>query len=398
MYDAIVIGARCAGAATAMLLARKGHSVLLVDRATFPSEIPHGHFVHRHGPRRLADWGVLDEVLATGCPAVTSTITDLGDFPLEGTGIEADGVPLGLGPRRAQLDKVLIDAAVAAGAELREGFAVDDYLTADGAIGGVVGRGGDRERARIVVGADGRNSGLARRVAAPVAEQSPTLTCWYWSYWTGAPARGLELYLRERRVIFAFPTHAGMLAVFVGAPIGELAAARADIEAHVLATVDAVPDLSERVRAGERAERLLGAAQLPNFVRKPYGPGWALVGDAGCHKDPFLALGICDALRDAELLADALDEGLSGRAPMDSALAGYERARNDATLPEFHNNVEMARLAPRPGPPEQYALRAALRGNAEDTRGFYLAIQGMADPAPFFDPANLRRIFAAAAA
>ena len=107
-----MIGARCAGAATAMLLARKGHDVLLVDRATFPSEIPHGHFIHRHGPRRLARWGLLERVLATNCPAVTSMITDMGDFPLAGDGIEVDGIPLGLGPRRAQLNRILVEAAV----------------------------------------------------------------------------------------------------------------------------------------------------------------------------------------------------------------------------------------------------------------------------------------------
>ncbi|MGH2942998.1 MAG: FAD-dependent oxidoreductase, partial [Solirubrobacteraceae bacterium] len=127
MYDAIVIGARCAGATTAMLLARAGMRVLLVDRAELPSDIPHGHFVHRHGPARLAEWGLLDAVLATNCPAVTSITTHFGDFPLTGRDLVADGVPLGLAPRRDRLDQVLVEAAVAAGAELRDRFAVRDY-------------------------------------------------------------------------------------------------------------------------------------------------------------------------------------------------------------------------------------------------------------------------------
>jgi len=402
MYDAIVIGARCAGAATAMLLARKGCEVLLVDRASFPSETPHGHFIHRDGPRRLADWRLLDRVLATNCPAVTSTITDMGDFPLAADGLEVDGVPLGLGPRRSRLDRVLVEAAVEAGAELREGFAVEDFIAEGGAIRGVHARAAAagtslRERAAVVIGADGRNSALARRVAAPVVERAPTLTCWYFSYWSGVRSRGLELYLRDRRVIFAFPTNDGLHAIFVGAPIDELRAARADIEGHILATIDLVPELAERVRAGRRAERLLGATQLPNFIRRPYGAGWALVGDAGCHKDPFLALGICDALRDAELLAEAVDEGLSGRMAMETALAYFERVRNDATTPDFRRNLEMARLEPKPPPAEQYPLRAALRGNDADTRQYYLAIQGMVDPDPFFDPSNLERIVRAGA-
>src|SRR6516165_9728432 len=115
-YDAIVVGARCAGAASAMLLARRGFDVLLVDRARFPSEIPHGHYVHMHGPPRLAAWGLLDRVLATGAPAITSITTDLGDFPLTGRDLVVDGVPVGVAPRRAVLDQALIDAAIEAGA------------------------------------------------------------------------------------------------------------------------------------------------------------------------------------------------------------------------------------------------------------------------------------------
>jgi flavin-dependent dehydrogenase len=400
VYDAIVIGARCAGAATAMLLARKGHDVLLVDRARFPSEIPHGHFIHRHGPRRLAEWGLLDRILATGCPAVTAMTTDMCDFALVGTELEVDGIPMGLGPRRSPLDRVLVEAAAEAGAELREGFAVQDFTTDELRITGVRARtaGGSsvKELATVVVGADGRNSSLARRVAPPLTESAPTLACWYFSYWSGVSPNGLELYLREDRVIFAFPTNDDLFAIFVAAPIAELARVRTDIEAHILATVRQVPELAERVALGRREERLLGATQLPNFVRKPYGPGWALVGDAGCHKDPYLALGICDALRDAELLADALHEGLSGRLPIADALAGYERERDRATLPDYHRNLAMARL--KPPPADVLALRAAVRSSATETRQFYLANQGMIDPEPFFSPENIRRLLAGSAA
>src|SRR6188474_1046741 len=123
MYDVIVIGARCAGAATAMLAARRGCRVLLVDRARFPSDIPHGHFIHRLGPQRLRDWGLLPAVTAT-CPPVTTMTMDFGDFPLVGRDLEIDGVPVGLGPRRFDLDAVLLRAATNAGVEVREGFSV----------------------------------------------------------------------------------------------------------------------------------------------------------------------------------------------------------------------------------------------------------------------------------
>src|SRR4051794_14186289 len=166
MYDTIVVGARCAGAATAMLLARRGLDVLLVDRASFPSEIPHGHLIYRHGPGRLARWGLLDRLLERGTPPITTATTDFGDYPMTATGLVDDGVPYAIAPRRSVLDEVLVQAAVQAGAELREGFAVLGPLTDGERVTGVRGRAGVggavvEEHATIVVGADGRNSGLA---------------------------------------------------------------------------------------------------------------------------------------------------------------------------------------------------------------------------------------------
>jgi flavin-dependent dehydrogenase len=400
MYDAIVIGARCAGASTAMLLARRGLRVLLIDRATFPSDIPHGHLIHQLGPRRLARWGLLERVLATNCPPITSTTLAYGDLALVGTDLSADGAPLGIGPRRSRLDQVLVEAAVEAGAELREGFAVQDLIFDGDRVAGVRGRHGSggarvRERATVVVGADGRNSGLARTVGAAVYEPAPTLTCWYFSYWSGVAGAGVEIIVRDERAIFAFPTNDELFALFVAWPIAELARVRADVEGELMTVVDRVPELAERVHAGRREERFYGATQLPNFLRRPYGPGWALVGDAGSHKDPFMALGVCDALRDAELLADALADGLSGARAIEDALAGYERRRNEATMPAYQENLAAARL--RPPPPEQYALLAALRSSPADTNHFFLARQGMVPPETFFNPDNLRRIRAAAA-
>jgi len=398
MYDAIVIGARCAGAATAMLLARKGHRVLLVDRATFPSDIPHGHLIHRLGPKRLASWGVLERVLATGCPALTTITVDSGDFPLAARDLSADGVPAACGPRRTALDHVLVEAAIEAGAELRAGFSVESLVRDGERVVGI--RGGDRRRgtsvtehATLTIGADGRRSQVARAVGAPAYEEVPALTCWYFSYWADVPGDGLEIYDRHGRAIFAFPTNDDLFAVFVAWPASELEAVRADIERQFLAALDGVPSLGERVRAGRRADRFYGATDLPNFLRKPYGAGWALVGDAGCHKDPFLALGLCDAFRDAELLAKAVDEGASGRRPIEHALAEYERCRNEATLPDYRLNLERARFTPLP--PEQRQLRAALRENEQATRQFILTIEGMLPREVFFHPENIGRVMSA---
>ena len=401
MYDAIVIGARCAGAATAMLLARKGHRVLLVDRAAFPSDIPHGHLIHRQGPRRLARWGLLDRVLATGCPGLTTITSGMGDFDLVGRDVAADGVPAACGPRRRALDHVLVDAAVEAGVDLRPGFSVSELVTENGRVTGI--RGGDRragtvvtEHAAITIGADGRNSPLARAVSAPACEEVPSLTCWYFSYWADAPASGLEIYDHHERAIFAFPTNDELLAVFVAWPSSELSMVRADIERQFFAALDRVPALAERVRAGRRADRFYGATDLRNFLRRPHGPGWALVGDAGCHKDPYLALGVCDAFRDAELLAEAIDDGFSGRVAVADALSDYERRRNAATLPDYRLNLERARFTPLPQ--DQRQLRAALRDNPEATRQFFLTIEGFTPREQFFNRENIGRLVAAAAA
>jgi flavin-dependent dehydrogenase len=400
MYDAIVIGARCAGAATAMLLARAGLDVLLVDRAALPSDIPHGHFVHRHGPRRLARWGLLDRVLATNCPPVTSMTVDLGDLPLTGHDLSVDGVPAGLAPRRDRLDAVLAEAAVQAGSELRDRFAVLEYTCDGNRVTGISGRdarGGARatERARVVIGADGRNSALARHVGATAQVSAPTATCWYFSYYSGVHCPGLEVYSRPDRVIFAFPTNDELVGLFVGFAIGDLGRVRADPEAVVLESVDAIAGLGERFGGGCREERFYGATQLPNFLRTAHGPGWALVGDAGCHKDPFMALGICDALRDAELLSGALIDGLSGGAPLDAALAGYERQRDAATLPDYHQNLARARFEALPE--QQRRLRMALRGDQQATNQFFLATEGMVAPQTFFNDENIGRIIAGAA-
>jgi flavin-dependent dehydrogenase len=377
MYDAIVIGARCAGASTAMLLARRGYRVLLVDKTAFPSDIPHGHFIHRHGPARMRKWGVLDRLTEAGSPAITTFHTDFDDFPITGRNLVFEGVAAAYAPRRVLLDKLLVDAAVDAGAELREGFIVEDLLFDGDRVIGMRGRSGDgrtiTDYASITIGADGRNSRVARAVHAPLTEAAPTVCCWYFSYWTDVSAEGLYAYARRDHAIFAFPTDHGLFGVFIGWSIDRLPVVRANLEREFMNAVLAENSFGERVVAGRRAERYYGATDMPNFLRKPYGPGWALVGDAGCHKDPFLALGICDAFRDAELLADTCHRGLSGPG-LDRVMPEYERLRNEATLPDYHWNLDSARFMPSPADLQQ--LRRAVQGDEEATHRYFAAIEG----------------------
>jgi flavin-dependent dehydrogenase len=395
MYDVIVVGARCAGAATALLLARKGFKVLVVDKARFPSEIPQGHFIRLRGPRLLQRWSILDDIVLSGCPPVTKMTLDLGDFPLTGTNLVHDGVALGYGPRRGVLDAILIEAAIAAGAEFRAGFSVDDYLSDSAGVAGIRGRVYATgtyvaEHARIIVGADGRHSSLARAAAAPAYEEIAPLACWYFSYWSDAALDHLEIYRRKRSVVFAFPTNDGLAAIFIGWPVSEFGRIRQNVAAAFTDVFEQIPDLEERVCAGRQEERFYGTADVPNFFRKPFGPGWALVGDAGYHKDPYMALGISDALHGAELLACAIEDGFSGRRPIADAMARYEQQRNKASMQLYRQNAEQARF--QPVPQKELAIRAAIRGDQQATNTFYLALQGMIPREEFFNPANLQQL------
>jgi flavin-dependent dehydrogenase len=394
VYDAIVVGARCAGSPTAMLLARKGHRVLLVDRATFPSDTSTAHFVIPPGVARLARWGLLQRVRDTNCPPIRRWHLDVGPFALSGSPVPVDGVAEAYAPRRTVLDKLLVEAAAEAGAEVREAFAVQE-LTWDGdRVTGVRGRaaGGASvtEQARVVVGADGMRSLVARSVQAPAYATKPTISCAYYGYWSGVPVTDAELYARDRRIVIAFPTNDDLACVFVEWPIEEFPAVRADVEGSVRRTVDLAPGLAERVRAGRHEERFVGTGDLPNFFRRPYGPGWALVGDAGYHKDPYLAQGISDAFRDAELLAEALDAAFAGRSPLEDALAAYEQGRNAAAMPGYELNCQLARL--EPPPPEMQQLFGALRANQAETNRFFGALLGTVPVPEFFAPENLGRI------
>ena len=297
-------------------------------------------------------------------------------------------------PRRRQLDQVLLSAAIEAGAEFRPNFLVESLLWNGDQVEGIRGRHRHQtrstEKARITIGADGKNSALARAVGAPSYEETPPLTCWYFSYWSGVPTEGFELYVRDKRAIFSFLTNDNLFAIFIAWPIDDFESVKGDIEGQFMQSVDMIPGFADRVRSGCREERFFGAADLPNFLRRPFGPGWALVGDAGCHKDPMMAQGICDAFRDADFLSTAIHQGLAEQCPLDDALKRYERRRNEATITEYRDNIAAARF--NPVSPELLELRLALRGNQEDTNRFVMALEGWIPPGDFFNPENIQRI------
>lgn len=388
-YDAIVIGARCAGSPTAMLLARRGYRVLVVDRATFPSDTLSTHLVHAPGCAALRRWGLLDEVVATGCPPIESYAFDFGPFTISGRPHATDGVATAFAPRRTVLDEILVDAAARAGAEVRQGYAVDEVVVEDGVVAGIRGRptsGGTAgevrvDRARVVIGADGTGSRVARAVDAPRYREVAQRQWSYYTYWRGLPAPGMETYIRPDRGWGVFPTNDDLTLVVVGWPYAEAAAYRVDPEANYRRTIELAPPFAARLAAAERVGPLRGGA-TPNFFRRPYGAGWALVGDAGYTKDPITAQGISDAFLDAELCAAALDEAFGGARPYDEAMAGYQRAR-DARVDEIYGfTTELAALAPPP--PEMQQLLGAVHGNAAAMDTFVSVIAGTALPSDLF--------------
>jgi len=396
MYDAIIVGARCAGSSTAMLLARQGRRVLLVDRAEFPSDTLSTHQLQITGGARLKRWGLLDEVIATGCPPASQVRFDAGQVVLKGNYPPLDGVGAAYSPRRYLLDNILLNAARAAGTEVRTRVIVEELLWDDEGkrVRGIRGRtpegGKVEEEAKVVVGADGMRSLVAKGVQANAYNEQAAQTCAYYTYWEGVATTGGEIYVRGNRQFGMWPTNDGLVLIFLALPRGEFDSFRSNVEGNFIKAIGLVPELEERLRAGKRADRFYGTGETGGFFRKPYGPGWALVGDAGYHKDPITGLGMSDAFRDAELLADALHAGWSGREGLEKALSGYEEQRNRAALPMYEFTNQIASFAPPP--PEQQMMFAALARNQAQCDRFFGVLTGSVLYGEFFSPGNLIRL------
>ena len=396
IYDAIVVGARCAGSSAALLLARKGYKVLLVDRAPFPSDLPFStHYIHQSGIARLKHWGLLDRVIVSNCPPIKTFYFDFGNFVLSGSPPPADGVSEAYAPRRKVLDAILIDAANESGVEVRTQFSVDELLWDNGRVCGIRGRekagSAVLEKSQVVVGADGMHSTVSRLVGAAEYNVKPPLQGPYFSYWSGMSMKGFEFYPGSFRGVFGWMTNDGLALIGVGFAAKDHPTVRANVEANYLDAIrNDAPGLFERMHEGRREERFVGGV-VPNYFRKPFGPGWALVGDAGYLKDPCTAEGITDAFHSAELVANAVDSGLSGRQSLDQALEAYEQKRNESAFPLYEFTCQLATLAPPP--PEMQKLLAALNGNQEQTNRFFGLFAQTVTVPEFFAPENMQKIF-----
>jgi flavin-dependent dehydrogenase len=345
-YDVVVVGARCAGAATALLLARRGLRVLVLDRGQYGTDTLSTHALMRGAVLQLERWGVLGAIEAAGTPVARSTSFHYADREVR-IPIKAKGGIQGLyAPRRSLLDRVLVDSARAAGAEVVYGLRAAELVRLEhGRVAGVQVEDGDgrviRIAADMVVGADGLRSTVARLAKAPVYRVGRHAAGVVYGYFEGLGNDGNHWHFRPGVSAGSIPTNDGLSCVFVTTSArrfrGEASGDVPGAFARLLA--EGAPELAAAVFRARRAGGLRGFAGLAGYVRQSWGPGYALVGDAGLFKDPITAHGITDALRDAELLAEAIAAG------SERALARYQALRDELALRIFEISDRVASLA-----------------------------------------------------
>lgn len=393
-WDVIVVGTRAAGATTAMLLARAGLQVLAIDQASFPSDTLSSHQVQVPGVARLARWRLLAKLDAAGTPPTRRVRFDADGIVLEGRFPPYDGVDALYSPRRTVLDALLVDAARAAGAEVWENVQGRGVIAHDGVVTGISGIASGRSpvtvSGRLVIGADGKHSVIARAVHAEAYRVIPASSVACYGYWSGLSLEMGELYQRAGLGVAAFPTNDGLTMVFITLPLAQFGSFRRDIKKGYLRAIDRCGDLGERIRTAVLAERLRTTPDLPNHFHVPYGPGWALVGDAAAVMDPVSAQGIGNAFQDAESMASAVVAGLGGSRPLASSLREHWR-RRDAAIGEMYDmTVRLASYRP-PRFGERLVLRS-LPGRQADINRFLGVFAGTVRPSEFLAPRNLIRL------
>jgi 2-polyprenyl-6-methoxyphenol hydroxylase-like FAD-dependent oxidoreductase len=393
MYDVIVVGTRVAGASAAMLQARRGLKVLAVDQAVFPSDTLSTHQVQTPGVALLRRWGLLDRLQAAGTPPAHNVRFDTGFAVLSGCYPQIDGAGAVYSPRRTLLDHLLVEAARAAGAEVRERYLVEDLLVEDGRVCGIRGRekgaaAASVERAAFVVGADGKHSLVAKAVSAAVTRETAPLSLAAYTYWDGVHLEGGEMYSRPGFSVGLWPTNDHLVMSYVAWPVSELARVRHDIEAAMLRAFDGV-GIGERFRSAQRAEKVRATTDTPNRIRKPFGAGWALVGDAGLVMDPLTGQGISHAFQEAELLSDAMSNVVQNGKDEATAMAGYWRARDRQIRAMYDFTVQTASFKPSVA---GEVLFSALRGRQSEIDRFFGVMTGSVHLRDYMAPANMIRL------
>ena len=342
-YDALVVGARCAGAATAMLLARQGWRVLVIDRGSYGTDTISTHALMRGGVLQLHRWGVLPRLLEAATPPVREATFHYGDHTINVSVVASHGVDALYAPRRTLLDSALICAAGEAGAAVRYGHTLVGLThRSDGRVSGgiVLDPDGDAVQidAGLVIGADGASSIVARHARAETLREARHSTGILYGHFAGLRSTGYQWWYRPGIGVGAIPTNDGRHCVFAAISPQLLREGSRRVDRRTMLNTllhHADPDLAEQIMACDTDEPIQVFSGLKGFMRQAYGPGWALVGDAGYFKDPITAHGITDALRDAELLANAASNG---------AMKQYQDARDALSQSLFETTDAIAAL------------------------------------------------------
>lgn len=345
-YDALIVGARVAGATVAARLAERGRKVLLVDRDRFPSDTLSTHALAFNAVDSLRRLGVLDRIEAAGFCRIFRHRTWVDDIC-----IEAPAGPPGtysIAPRRIVLDQILLDRAVECGAELWQRARVDSLIEESGAVVGAVVQhiGAEKRevRARVVVGADGKQSQVAEWVSAEKYDERPLGRPIYFGYFQGFRPLAeptIELFFGSDRIGFCFPMRPDEHCLILEAQPKDFARIRQDPAGWFREEFSTLPGIAERFQSARLEGRMLGTRGVENFFRKPYGPGWALTGDAACVKDPCTGYGIGDALLQSFLMAKALGAWFDG-AEWEPTMEAYTQRRDQALRPLFEHSVAAA--------------------------------------------------------
>ncbi len=363
-----------------MLLARAGYEVLLLDRVTFPRDTLSTHYIHQPGVNRLENWGLLDAIKDSGCPPISHGVSVVEGEKIQGWAPAGAGP--GYAPRRYVLDTILAEAAVRSGADFREGCSVAELLFTDERVTGVRYQAPDRsavvQPARVVIGADGMNSTVARLVKAAKYSVHPRVSCVYYTYWDDLPT-GIEVHHCPQGLVSALATHDNRTMVAAYFPQSEFARLRPDPMAGYLDALRAVPELYEQVEGRQPAERLRGTGNQLNFFRTATGPGWALVGDAGHHQDSVSARGITNAFGQADLLADCL---IDNGEDFDAGLRRFAGERDDLLRPSYESTLTQAANLTMPAGAAEFAR--LVRNSPELTTLFFGVIAGVTTQEEFF--------------
>ncbi len=335
-YDVVVVGGRVAGASTALLLARDGARVALLERGKRGADTISTHGLMRAGVTQLSRWGLLDRVVSAGTPPIRRTLFHYPDGDVVQVSIRpGPGVDALYAPRRTVLDPLLLDTAQEAGVDVLHGRTVTSLLRgADGRVRGVVAQDASGARtsltARTTVGADGVRSVVARQVKAHVLQEGRAAGAVLYRYVHGIKGTDYVWMYGDGAAAGLLPTNDGATCVFVGTTRSRMRRLRRSGRecAFTELLASASPAMLDRVLASTDWSHMRGWGGIPGHLRHSWGPGWALVGDAGYFKDPITAHGITDALRDAELVSDAILETLSGGVPEAIAMSAYQSTRD----------------------------------------------------------------------